>query len=203
MILVFDLDDTLYPEITYVRSGFNQVSIFLNNNFGLDKESTYFKMLDLLKKNGRGHIFNSILQIHGIHTQKNLFSGNYTAVNKDTGVTCPDFKKVANAFNLKYSENVNNLGHGGNFRECIKNADGEYIVFMGDDDMFIPGKIDFYCNFIENNLDSGYILRSSRQLLQNGDYEYFKYYSSDKTFPPESKHTLIFSLRVYLCQGLL
>lgn len=72
MILVFDLDDTLYPEITYVRSGFNQVSIFLNNNFGLDKESTYFKMLDLLKKNGRGHIFNSILQIHGIHTQKNL-----------------------------------------------------------------------------------------------------------------------------------
>ena len=36
------------------------------------------------------------------HTQKNLFSGNYTAVNKDTGVTCPDFKKVANAFNLKY-----------------------------------------------------------------------------------------------------
>ena len=36
------------------------------------------------------------------HTQKNLFAGNYTAVNKDTGVTCPDFKKIANAFNMKY-----------------------------------------------------------------------------------------------------
>jgi len=106
-----------------------------------------------------------------------------------------------NAFNLKYSENVNNLGHGGNFRECIKNADGEYIVFMGDDDMFIPGKIDFYCNFIENNLDSGYILRSSRQLLQNGDYEYFKYYSSDKTFPPGIKTYTDFFLKSVFMSG--
>lgn len=89
-----------------------------------------------------------------------------------------------NLYELKYCENNKNLGHGGNFRECINNADGEYIVFMGDDDMFIPGKIDIYIVFIESNLNSGYILRSSRQLLKNGNYEYFKYYSSDKKFVP-------------------
>ena len=72
MILVFDLDDTLYPEITYVKSGFNEVSIFLNEDFGLDKNHTYLKMLDLLKENGRGKIFNKILEVNGILTKKNL-----------------------------------------------------------------------------------------------------------------------------------
>ena len=37
MILVFDLDDTLYSEITYVKSGLKEVSIFLNKDFELDK----------------------------------------------------------------------------------------------------------------------------------------------------------------------
>ena len=87
-------------------------------------------------------------------------------------------------YSLKYCENIKNLGHGGNFRECIKQADGEFIVFMGDDDMFIPGKIDDYCNFIKNNLQCGYILRSSRQLLNDGKYEYFRYYSSNRIFEP-------------------
>lgn len=72
MILVFDLDDTLYSEITYVKSGLKEVSIFLNKDFELDKHKTYFKMLNLLKKNGRGKIFNDILDGHGIYTDKNL-----------------------------------------------------------------------------------------------------------------------------------
>ena len=76
-------------------------------------------------------------------------------------------------YSLKYCENIKNLGHGGNFRECIKQADGEFIVFMGDDDMFIPGKIDDYCNFIKNNLQCGYILRSSRQLLNDEVYVFW------------------------------
>ena len=36
------------------------------------------------------------------HTQKNLFSGRYNAVDKKSGVSCPDFKKIAAAFNMKY-----------------------------------------------------------------------------------------------------
>ena len=47
-------------------------------------------------------IFNNDGYLMIKHTQKNLFGGKYTAVNKDTDVSCPDFKKVANAFNIKY-----------------------------------------------------------------------------------------------------
>jgi len=47
-------------------------------------------------------IFNNDGYLMIKHTQKNLFSGRYSAVNKKTNVTCPDFSKVANAFNMKY-----------------------------------------------------------------------------------------------------
>ena len=92
--------------------------------------------------------------------------------------------KNSTSYNVKYSENVENLGHGGNFRECIKKADGEFIIFMGDDDMFIPEKLYDYCLFLQKNRHCGYILRSSRQLLKNGKYEYFRYFSEDKYFDP-------------------
>ena len=92
--------------------------------------------------------------------------------------------KNSTSYNVKYSENIENLGHGGNFRECIKKADGEFIIFMGDDDMFIPETLDNYCLFLQENRHCGYILRSSRQLLKNGKYEYFRYFSEDKYFDP-------------------
>ena len=47
-------------------------------------------------------VFNNDGYLMIKHTQKNLFGGTYTAVNKETDVSCPDFKKVANAFNMKY-----------------------------------------------------------------------------------------------------
>ena len=36
------------------------------------------------------------------HTQKNLFGGRYSGSNKASGVTCPDFSKIATAFGLPY-----------------------------------------------------------------------------------------------------
>ena len=47
-------------------------------------------------------VFNNDGYLMIKHTQKNLFGGKYTAVNKETDVSCPNFKKVANAFNMKY-----------------------------------------------------------------------------------------------------
>jgi putative hydrolase of the HAD superfamily len=72
MILVFDLDDTLYPEITYVKSGLKEVSLFLNKNFGIDDISAYSEMYSFLQTHGRGKVFNNILKINQIYTKKNL-----------------------------------------------------------------------------------------------------------------------------------
>ena len=37
MILVFDLDDTLYEEISYVKSGFKKVSDFMKSEYEIPK----------------------------------------------------------------------------------------------------------------------------------------------------------------------
>jgi abequosyltransferase len=95
-----------------------------------------------------------------------------------------DFQAVS-LYNVKYVENEENCGHGKNLRECIRHADGEYIVYMGDDDMFIPKKFDQFYEFVQYHTDYGYILRSHASLSTGGSKpEYFRYYSSDKTFAP-------------------
>ncbi len=71
MIIVTDLDDTLYPEIEFVYSGFREVSMYLSQTFGIDPNESFRVMLDELKSNGRGKVFDSVLERHHINTPSN------------------------------------------------------------------------------------------------------------------------------------
>ena len=92
-----------------------------------------------------------------------------------------NFKKQS-AYNTKYLENPLNYGHGRNMRECILQADGEYIMFMGDDDMFIPDMFDKFYDFVISNREVGYFLRSYAELKENNKVLFYRYYSSDIFF---------------------
>ncbi len=72
MIWVFDLDDTLYPEITFVESGFKEVAQWLDNEFGLNKNEAFKQMLQLLEEKGRGEIFNDVLKKHNLFSKQLL-----------------------------------------------------------------------------------------------------------------------------------
>jgi putative hydrolase of the HAD superfamily len=72
LILVFDLDDTLYPERTYVRSGMQAVAKMLSQNFTLDYRKTEMRLLEILEQVGRGKIFDAFLQENGLLTKKTL-----------------------------------------------------------------------------------------------------------------------------------
>lgn len=63
MILVFDLDDTLYEEITFVKSGFKAVSIFLEPILGKPSKILYDELVAKLQ-NGRGSIFDEVIYAH-------------------------------------------------------------------------------------------------------------------------------------------
>ncbi|MGQ0829626.1 MAG: HAD family hydrolase [Bacteroidota bacterium] len=69
MVLIFDLDDTLYDETTYVKSGFKAVAQFLNKQFQLPEKKVFLELMDELKK-GRGQIFDTILRKHKLYTKK-------------------------------------------------------------------------------------------------------------------------------------
>lgn len=102
-------------------------------------------------------------------------------------------------YEIRYYENVINLGHGGNFKECISKSKGEYVMFMGDDDMFIPNQLQGFINFVEKNPQYGYFLRCSRQIIGPNKYEYFKYYSEKKVFPPgEYSYVELFLKSVFM-----
>lgn len=68
-ILVFDLDDTLYDELTFVYSGFRIVSQFLSTRCPLSAEASFEWMKKALPQ-GRGRIFDELLKSHGVYSKK-------------------------------------------------------------------------------------------------------------------------------------
>ena len=72
MILIFDLDDTLYPEISYVHSGFRAVANAMNRLHGWDEAESFGHMAKALKEHGRGYIFDCLLASHGIFSRKSV-----------------------------------------------------------------------------------------------------------------------------------
>ena len=70
-VIVFDLDDTLYPEIEFVQSGFAAVSEYFFNLYPKhSKESLYAMMLQELEENGRGKVFDVVLEYLGCKSKK-------------------------------------------------------------------------------------------------------------------------------------
>ena len=72
MILVFDLDDTLYEEIEFVKSGFKAVADYLHKNYSINKEKAFSIMLQELEENGRGKIFNTVLKHFNVFSLKEV-----------------------------------------------------------------------------------------------------------------------------------
>ena len=64
-VLVFDLDDTLYPELSYVHSGFRAVATFLSPLLGVPVEVLAAGMTAGEAAHGRGQVFDNVLRQHG------------------------------------------------------------------------------------------------------------------------------------------
>ncbi|TQV82078.1 HAD family hydrolase [Denitrobaculum tricleocarpae] len=72
MILIFDLDDTLYDERSFVLSGLLCVAQHGSQEFGLDPEASFSFMKQVLEHEGRGSIFDRWLAQHGIANRKRV-----------------------------------------------------------------------------------------------------------------------------------
>lgn len=73
-LIIFDLDDTLYNEIEFVMSGFEAVSEYLFQEFGLDKKKTFKLMKNKFTRYGRGQVFNDILKEYNFKYNKKLIN---------------------------------------------------------------------------------------------------------------------------------
>lgn len=97
--------------------------------------------------------------------------------------TVEDFKSNSE-YSIVFVENEQNLGFDKNWRELSLRANGEYLLYMGDDDGFIPGQLDVFIEWLKEHPKPCYILRSYVRRYGPGvnDVEYFRYYDDDKFF---------------------
>ncbi len=63
--VLFDLDDTLYPEMDFVRSGFRAVARCLSSRVSVPGEEVFRRMMEALERDGRGRVFDSTLSSFG------------------------------------------------------------------------------------------------------------------------------------------
>ena len=90
---------------------------------------------------------------------------------------------AGSSYAIRYVENEQNLGYDGNLRKLVALAEGQFILFMGDDDLFVPQALDKFTVFLRANLDKKYVLRS--YLVRHADgVEMFKYMAKTAALAP-------------------
>lgn len=80
----------------------NKEIICLNCDGGIMMNLQELQTIDEYKLPIKIFIFNNDGYLMIKHTQKNLFKGNYVAVDKNTNISCPNLKKLSKAFNMNY-----------------------------------------------------------------------------------------------------
>lgn len=60
--ILFDLDDTLYDEKKFVKSGFKEVSKYVGLTYKIDEDNFFKELINIFEKGYRGNIFNIALE---------------------------------------------------------------------------------------------------------------------------------------------
>jgi len=84
-------------------------------------------------------IFNNDGYLMIKHTQKNLFQGRYSATDRNSGVSCPDFEKIAMAFDIPYFS-IKTWEDFEQIVPLVQSVDGPVVcdVFMSPEQYFHP-----------------------------------------------------------------
>lgn len=63
---IFDLDDTLYPEVSFVRSGFREVAKWCGSNLGMERGVAYEELLSLFENGAKRNTFDAWVESHDL-----------------------------------------------------------------------------------------------------------------------------------------
>ena len=106
---------------------------------------------------------------------------------------------------ITYKENKRNLGYDGNLRCLIESASGDYVLFMGNDDLLALGALEFVSKSLEKCPDTAVILRSytSFHIDPIEVAQTFRYFDSDRYFPPGVDTVVTFFRRSVFISGMV
>lgn len=101
-------------------------------------------------------------------------------------------KSIVDGYGTKFPDRITflknevNLGYDGNLRELIKNANGEYCVFMGNDDLMCPGALAAIADVLHRTPNCGVLVRTYATFDRSPDIhkQVFRYYPDEHAIPP-------------------
>lgn len=74
---IFDLDDTLYEEMQYVRAGMQSVSEYLSKRYGIAGDKLYNSCMEILERDGRGQVFDKLCEIYELKEDVKVLVNTY------------------------------------------------------------------------------------------------------------------------------
>jgi abequosyltransferase len=106
---------------------------------------------------------------------------------------------------IVYAENDVNLGYDANLRRLIELAKGDYIVFMGNDDLMAPGALRAICEAVNNYPNIGVLLRSYASFHNSPEeiVQKFRYFEHDAFFHAGCSTIITFFRRSVFISGMV
>jgi len=106
---------------------------------------------------------------------------------------------------VKYHENPETLGYDGNLRRLIELATGDYVLFMGNDDLLAPGALAAVAAAVRERQDVGVVLRSYSSFVTDPAevVQVFRYFGEDRVFPPGPDTVVTFFRRCVFISGMV
>lgn len=112
---------------------------------------------------------------------------------------------AAHSGRLSYHENPVNLGYDGNLRRLIELARGEYVLFMGNDDLLAEGALATVAAAVHAHADVGVVLRSYDSFNDDPKcpVQTFRYFDSERFFPAGAQTIVTFFRRCVFISGMV
>ena len=115
-------------------------------------------------------------------------------INEDASPQRTDIRAVVEQYLAKhpgqitYFENEKNLGYDGNLRSLIERSQGEYCLFMGNDDLMCAGALRTVAEAVKRHPDVGVVVRSYASFDGTPDNinQTFRYFPEERFFPAGS-----------------
>jgi glycosyltransferase involved in cell wall biosynthesis len=106
---------------------------------------------------------------------------------------------------LTYQENADTLGYDGNLRRLVELATGDYLLFMGNDDLLAPGALSAIAKALRKQRGTGVVLRSYASFMTSPEEpeQVFRYFSEDRVFPPGPDTVVTFFRRSVFISGMV
>lgn len=106
---------------------------------------------------------------------------------------------------IRYHENDTNLGFDGNLRRLFELAQGEYCLFMGNDDLMCHGALATAASALRRYPNVGAIMRSYATFQDSPDNttQEFRYFPEERFFPAGTETVITFFRRMVVLPGIV